>query len=142
MVADSNNIEGKLIAAVRIRGRVNVSHDITETLNRLNLKRVSNCVLIRANSSYSGMLAAAKDRIAYGEIDKETLAKLLAKYAKDFDTQELVDGKSDMKELRKRMPFRLHPPRHGYKNTKRSHSQGGSLGYLGPGINDLVKRMV
>lgn len=139
---EANSIEGKLIAAVRIRGRVNVSHDITETLNRLRLKRVSNCVLIKANSSYSGMLATAKDRIAYGEIDKDTLAMLLAKYAKDFNAQDLIEGKTDMKELRKKMPFRLHPPRHGYKNTKLSHSQGGSLGYLGPSINGLIKRMI
>ncbi len=131
-----------MIAAVRIRGRVNVSHDIAETLNRLNLKRVSNCVLIKANSSYSGMLAAAKDRIAYGEVDKDTLSMLLAKYAKDFNAQELIDGKRDVKELREKMPFRLHPPRHGYKNTKLSHSQGGSLGYLGPGVNGLIKRMI
>ena len=139
---EGNNIEGKLIAAVRIRGRVNVSQDIAETLNRLNLKRVSNCVIIRANSSYSGMLATAKDRIAYGEVDKDTLAKLLTKYAKDFDAQELIDGKREVKELREKLPFRLHPPRHGYKNTKLSHSQGGSLGYLGTSINDLIKRMV
>ena len=139
---EANSIEGKLIAAVRIRGRVNVSHDIAETLNRLNLKRVSNCVLIKVNSSYSGMLATAKDRIAYGELDKDTLSMLLAKYAKDFDAQELIDGKRDVKELKEKMPFRLHPPRHGYKNTKLSHSQGGSLGYLGPGVNGLIKRMI
>ncbi len=139
---EANSIDGKLIAAVRIRGRVNVSRNITETLNRLNLKRVSNCVIIRVNKSYSGMLATAKDRIAYGEVDKEVLEKLLAKYAKGFDAQEVLDGKKDMKDLKDKMPFRLHPPRHGYKNTKLSHSQGGSLGYLGPGINDLIKRMV
>ncbi|EQD57716.1 50S ribosomal protein L30P [mine drainage metagenome] len=139
---EANSIDGKLIAAVRIRGTVNVSHDIAETLNRLNLKKVSNCVVIRVNSSYAGMLATAKDRIAYGEVDKDTLAKLLAKYAKDFDAQELLDNKRDVKELREKMPFRLHPPRHGYKSTKLSHSQGGSLGYLGTGINDLIKRMV
>ena len=29
------------------------------------------------------------------------------------------------------MPFRLHPPRHGYRGTKLPIKQGGYLGYNG-----------
>ena len=46
------NLNDKLIAAVRVRGRVNVRHDVTETLNRLRLKRVSNCALIKVTPAF------------------------------------------------------------------------------------------
>ena len=39
--------------------------------------------------------------------------------------------------------FRLHPPRGGFKRSlRRAATDGGELGYRGPAINLLVKRMV
>lgn len=138
-----NPLNNKLVAVVRIRGRVNVRGDITETLNRLNLKRVSNCTLIKVTDSYNGMLNKCSSYVAYGEIDAPTLEKLLEKHdAKDLNAKELLEGKFDAEKLKEHVPFRLHPPRHGYKSTKLSVNQGGSLGYMGPGINQLISRMV
>ncbi len=140
-----NSLGNKLVAVVRIRGRVNVRSDITETLNRLNLKRVSNCTLIKVNDSYNGMLNKCSNYVAYGEIDEPTLNKLLEKRSKGLsakDAKEILEGKFDAEKLKEELPFRLHPPRHGYKSTKLNVKQGGSLGYLGNDINKLIVRMV
>ena len=135
-------LNNKLVAVLRIRGTVNVRGDITETLKRLNLKRVSNCTIIRVTDSYDGMLKKCSDYVAFGEIDEPTLTKLLERHAKGFTAKEIMEGKYDVEKFSACIPFRLHPPRHGYKNTKRNVNQGGSLGYMGPKINELLGRMV
>ena len=138
----SNSLKDKLVAVVRIRGTVNVRGDITETLKRLNLKRVSNCTIIKVTESYYGMLKKCGDYVAYGEIDEPTLEKLLARHAEGFTAKDIINGKYDAEKLSAFIPFRLHPPRHGYKSTKLNVKQGGSLGYMGPKINELLGRMV
>jgi large subunit ribosomal protein L30 len=138
----NNPIQGRLVAIVRIRGRVNVRRDINETLDRLRLKRVNNCTVIKANDSNYGMIKACSNYVAYGEVDKDTLKKLVENGKVDMNVEDLLSGKYDAEELKKKLPFRLHPPRHGYKSTKRSVNQGGSLGYMGQDINKLIQRMV
>ncbi len=140
MKADSLN--GKLIAVVRIRGRVNVRGSITETLNRLRLKRVNNCTLVRMTDAYNGMLKKCSNHVAYGEIDSETLSKLIARGELKADAKALMDGTADMSALKESMPIRLKPPRHGFRSTKLGFGQGGDLGYMGAEINNLIKRMV
>lgn len=137
-----NKLDNKLIAAVRVRGRVNVRHDITETLIRLRLKRVNNCVVIKMTDSYYGMINECKDYITYGEVEEDTLGRLLKNSGINVDPKEIMEGKYDMKELKKKLPFRLHPPRRGYKSVKRPVTLGGALGYMGPKINGLIQRMV
>jgi len=137
-----NPLKDKLVAVVRIRGRVNVRGDITETLNRLNLKRVSNCTLIKITDSYNGMLNKCVNYVAYGEIDEATLTKLLEKGGAGLNAKEMIAGKFDAEKVKAIVPFRLHPPRHGYKSTKLHFKQGGSLGYQGAAINKLITRMV
>lgn len=139
---DAKTQADKLVAVVRIRGRVNVRSDITETLERLNLKYVNNCVLLTLTNSYKGMLNKCINHVAYGEIDEPTLEKLLAKKAEGLTAKELLAGKYDPVKLKEQMPLCLHPPRHGYKSTKLSFKQGGSLGYQGADINKLISRMV
>ncbi len=131
-----------LVAVVRIRGRVNVRSDITETLNRLHLKRVNNCALIKQTPSLHGMIHKAENYVAYGEIDEETLTKLLAKHAPELTTKDVMAGKYDAAKFKEMMPFRLHPPRKGYKSTKLSIKNGGDLGYNGAAINKLITRMI
>ncbi|HVC58454.1 MAG TPA: uL30 family ribosomal protein [Candidatus Acidoferrales bacterium] len=136
------NLKDKVVAVVRIRGRVNVRGDITETLERLHLKRVSNCAIIRITPSYDGMLKKCNDYVAFGEVNEEILGKLLEKNELKVSPKEILSGKADMKALTEQMPIRLHPPRHGYKSTKLAFNQGGNLGYMGEEINGLLKRMV
>ncbi len=38
--------------------------------------------------------------------------------------------------------FRLHPPRGGLKSVKKHFGAGGDLGYRGPNINELIRRML
>ena len=137
-----NALRGKVIAAVRIRGRVNVRQSIEETMDRLNLKKVNNCTLIKVTDPYLGMLKKCTNHIAYGEVDEETLAKLVSRYGLNVDPKGVISGKVDIKEIKERMPLRLHPPRHGMRSVRRHFNQGGSVGYMGKEINVLIARMV
>ncbi len=137
-----SELDNKIIAAIRVRGRVNVRHEIAETLNRLRLKRVNNCVLIKMNDSYKGMIDECSSYITYGEVDEQSLGRLIKSSGIKADPKEILEGKYDMKELKKSLPIRLHPPRRGYRSIKRTVKQGGALGYMGPAINGLIQRMV
>jgi large subunit ribosomal protein L30 len=137
-----NELNGKLIAAVRIRGSVNVRSDILETLDRLHLGRPNNCALIKMSPSFMGMINKCTGYIAYGEIEEDILKQIVDKHELKADPKELLAGKVDMKLLAESFPIRLHPPRKGYRSTKLGFKQGGNLGYMGPAINGLIKRMV
>jgi large subunit ribosomal protein L30 len=158
----------KLYFALRIRGAPGMRRKILDTLKMLRMHKVNHGVLIWTNKSYIGMLYKCKDYIAFGEIDEETLIKLLRergkiegdkpltdehiknltqyKDIKEF-SKALMDGKIEFKErdVYKIKPvFRLHPPRKGYsKSTKKKHyAEGGILGYLGTYINELILKML
>ncbi len=152
-----------MIAAIRIRGRTGIKKDIATTLDMLKLTRINHAVLIEDNASYNGMLQKAKDYITWGEVDQETVAKLLTKRGKiagnikitedylkedtDFSTvkelsKAVVDSDSILEDNGIKPVFRLHPPRRGYENIKKTFAESGSLGYRGEKINDLIKRMI
>ena len=131
----------KLLAVVRVRGTVGVRKDIAETLKRLRLNKVNNCIIMKPDESYIGMLNSCVNYVTYGEIEEQTLESLLKKNGIDSDYKSIMEKGID-KEMRSKFPFRLHPPRKGYKSVKRSVKNGGSLGYMGPEINSLIKRMV
>ncbi len=138
--------KSKLLAVIRVRGRVKVRQSIAETLDRLNLRRVNNLVLVNAgNSSYMGMVKKCKDFVTFGEIDKETLGKLLNAKGVTADasaTESLISGSASPKELKIDMPMRMHPPKRGYEGIKNAYTNGGSLGYRSDGINKLIARML
>jgi len=152
----------KRLAAVRIRGEVGVRATIRDTLDMLKLFNVGNCILVDDRDSYVGMLQKAKDYITYGEIDSETLNKLVLKWGRlpgngridedlikektDLPVDEFIESvlnfEHELSEIGIKDVFKLHPPRGGYKDTKRGFGQGGSLGYRGEEINALLKRMI
>ena len=159
--------DGRWVAVVRIRGTVNVRKDVADTLRLLRLHKPHHCVVIPLTESYKGMLRKAQQMIAWGEISKETFIKLLKKrgrvrggkrltdavvrqYSKgEFSTVEeladaLLSGKVKWRDLEWLKPvFRLHPPRGGYRGTvKRSYAEGGSWGYWGERINELLEKMM
>ena len=150
---EAPKVHGKLLAVVRIRGTVGVREDIANTMLMLRLDRINHCVIIPKNPNYEGMLHKAKDFITWGEIDKETLEKLISKrgrfagdkrvtdlsYAKEL-AQFILSGKP-VKETGIKPVFRLSPPSKGYKSTKVLYPKG-SLGYRGEKINELIKRMI
>jgi large subunit ribosomal protein L30 len=136
----NNTLNNKLIAVIRIRGRVNVKTNIKETMKRLNLNYVNNCVLLNVTDSYFGMIKQCENYVAYGEINKENLEALLAKNEIKQSADDFIANRSDVNALK--TVFRLHPPKHGFKSTKLNFKQGGSLGYMGEQINDLISRMI
>ena len=141
--------EGKLLAVIRISGMVKVKSEIAETLNRLRLKRKYACVLINSsNKNAMGMLNKVKHYVAFGEIDKSTLTKLIKERAQSEKGKEpnpetlandLLSGKK-LKDVSIKPFFRLHPPRKGIK-SKLPYPKG-VLGNNGAKINELIGRML
>ena len=139
-----------MFVVVRVRGSVNVSKGVEDTLKMLNLNSPNRCVVIPETKEYLGMLRKAKDRITWGKIDKKTLSELLQKRGK-ISKEKLkemkmknLDDLSDalMKnKLKLKLIFRLNPPIHGFKSTRLPYPKG-DLGSRGERINELLERMI
>ena len=152
-----------MYAVVQVRGVVNTRKDIKDTLKMLRLHHINHCVLVADTPENLGMIRKVKDYVAYGEVDAATLETLLStrgrvigdapltdEYIKSNSTytgivefaQALAKGESRLRDIPGLKPvLRLHPPRKGYKTTKRTFVQGGALGYYGPEINTLLYKM-
>ena len=144
-------------AAIRVRGTVNVKPDIKKTLQLLNLTRANHCVILEETPDVKGMLQVAKDYITWGELEKETLTKLIntrarlegdkpltddyLKSSTSYTTivklsDAIIDKKLKYREIPNVKPvFRLNPPKKGYEGVKRSYKKKGALGYRGKDIN-------
>ena len=153
-----------VFAVVRVRGIVNIKPDIKKTLKLLRLTRANHCVLLEENDVYKGMLQVVKDYTTWGEINKETVSKLMVsrgmlvgdkkiteEYVKSATShtsieklsQAILDSKFKYSEIPEIKPvFRLNPPKNGYEGIKRSFTNGGALGYRGKKINKLIERMI
>ena len=152
-----------MYAVVQVRGVVNTRRDIKETLKMLRLHHINHCVLVPETPEYIGMIRKAKDFVAFGEVDAATLATILetrgrltgnkpltdeyvkanTKYATIAElAAAIINGEIRMKDVPELKPvLRMHPPRKGYKSTKRTYVQGGALGYYGKEINELLVKM-
>lgn len=147
---------------IRVRGTTGVNKDIADTLKMLKLHRINHGVLVEENPSFLGMLQKAKDYITWGEIDQNTLAEIISKrgelvggdkisenYLKentDYSSIEelaksLINNDIKANDIAMKPVFRLHPPRKGYEGIRLSIKEGGSLGYRGQFIKDLVTKM-
>ena len=123
--------------------------DVKESLSRLRMRRKYACVVLNPNKEQEGMIKKVKNLVAFGEINKETLEKLIEKRGHPIDKKKKIDFKKVADELEKGKKsvdlnlkpfFRLHPPRGGI-NSK-VHFPRGVLGNNGKKINDLVLRML
>lgn len=151
-----------MIAAVRVRGRTGVNKDIKDTMSMLKLTRINHLVFIEPNPSYNGMLIKAKDYITWGDVDAETISKIITKRGKlpgnekvteeyikentDYKSIEefskaVAEGKATFEDAGIKSVFRLHPPRKGYEATKISFKEGGSLGKR-EDISELLAKMI
>ncbi len=152
-----------MYAVIRVRGRTGIKRKIADTLDMLNLTRISHAVVIPETPSYSGMLQKGKDYITWGEISEDTFKELLAQrgrlpgnkkvtdeYVKentDYDSVEslavaLYNQEITLKEVGLKPIFRLQPPRKGYESTRKPYSEGGTLGYRSGNINELLEKMI
>jgi len=143
----------KLIAVIRIAGMVKIKRDVAETLDRMRLRRKYSCVLVNSNNkSLTGMINKIKYYVAFGNITKETLTKLIKERAENIEgrkkeikinEKEIIEGLFNGKKLQdyKIKPFfRLHPPRKGIK-SKLQYPKG-VLGDNKEDINKLIERML
>ncbi len=153
------------IAVIRVRGEVGVDHKIEDTLTMLHLTKKNRCTIIPNAKSYIGMLNKIKDYCTFGEIDDKTVAMLLEKRGRlkgdspltqDYLKEKLkvdfnqfasifMQDKMGLKDIPGlKHFFKLHPPIGGFEREgiKKPYSIGGALGYRGPEINKLIRRMV
>ncbi|MBD3185682.1 50S ribosomal protein L30 [Candidatus Bathyarchaeota archaeon] len=161
----AKDVKDVLLVAIRIRGNVNKYRNIKKTFEILRLHKANHAVLLKATPSINGLLFKVKDFIAYGIINEDTLAKMLAKRAR-LNGHKPLDGKSVKKftgkdsyddlaaalinfelkytDIKDICPvFRLHPPRGGFpKGLKVQRSMGGVLGFHGKDINKIVVKMI
>ncbi len=152
-----------MYAVIRIRGRTGIRKNIADTLDMLNLTRISHAVVIPETPSYKGMLQKAKDYITWGEVSEDTFKTLVAErgrlpgnkrvtdeYVKentDYDSVEalavaIYNEETTLKESGLKPIFRLNPPRKGYEGTRQPFTEGGSLGYRSENINELLEKMI
>jgi large subunit ribosomal protein L30 len=140
-----------MIVVIRIRGKVKLRETIEETLYRLGLRKKYSCILINEKDKVKiGMLKKVQDHVAFGEIDKPALIRLIEKRAKPIEkgkkinankiALEILNGKG-LEELGIKKFFRLHPPRKGLKSSKQKFPKG-NLGNYRKEINKLIERML
>ncbi len=151
-------------ALVRVRGHPGVNKDIEDTLSMLNLTRANHCVVVPETKTVRGMINKVNNYITWGEMNEETLARLIKfrgklKGDKPVDDSYVAEnseyssiislakgiagGEVKYSQVKDVKPlFRLSPPNKGYEGIKRSYREGGALGYRGEDINELIERMI
>lgn len=151
-----------MIAAIRVRGTTGVKGEIADTMKMLRLNRINHAVIIEENPSYKGMLQKAKDYITWGEINEETLVRVITKrgrlpggekvteeFLKENTSHKTIDDVAKavfkgekLEEIGIKPVFRLHPPRKGFKNVKKAYNEDGTLGYRGEDMENLIGKML
>jgi len=141
-----------MIAIIRIRGQVEISGEVKETLNRLRLRKKYSCIIVKEKPEIAGMLKRIENFVAYGNIDKKMLVELIEKRGKAIDkskkidaekiASEFIEAKTDKKfsKLGIKDFFSLHPPRKGIKS--KLHYPKGVLGNHKDKISELLRRML
>lgn len=111
------------LAIIRIRGTVNRTGTVTDTLKMLNLNKPNHCVVLEDTPSVKGMIKKVEPTITYGPVTEESI-KALEKHKTNKH-------------------YALNPPRKGYgrKGLKMPFKLGGSYGDRGDKINELITRM-
>jgi large subunit ribosomal protein L30 len=137
-------------AVVQLRGEVDMTGSVRDTLKMLNLHAVNHCTLVPETDTYRGMLTKVNDYVAFGEPSVETVALLLERRGEpetgsadiddewvtehtDYDSVEalaasLVAEETTLREQGLSPALRLHPPRSGHRGIKHSAVEGGQLG--------------
>ncbi|MFC6875250.1 50S ribosomal protein L30 [Halobellus marinus] len=151
-------------AIVQIRGEVNMSGAVRDTLKMLNIHRVNHCALVPETETYRGMITKVNDYVAHGKPSVETVETLLATRAEpeegdaevdeawltehtDYDdfsalAEALVDEETTLREQGLSPVLRLHPPRGGHRGQKHPTTEGGQLGkHDTDGIDELLEAM-
>jgi large subunit ribosomal protein L30 len=114
-----------MIAAVKVRGNVDVPQPVKDTMTNLGLKNRNQIVFYEDSDSVRGMMNKAKDYITYGEVSEEVIEKVKERYEK-VESGKVISAR---------------PPSKGFRDTRRGFNQGGSLGER-KSLDSLIERMV
>ena len=137
-------------AIVQLRGEVNQSESVRDTLGMLNLHRVNHATFVPETDAYRGMVTKDNDWVAHGEPTEDIVALLVSHRAEpaegaadiddewvaentDYDDVDalasaLVDEETTLQEQGLSPTLRLHPPRGGHDGVKHPTTEGGQLG--------------
>ena len=151
-------------AIVQLRGEVNQSQGVRDTLSMLNLHRVNHATLVPETDTYRGMITKVNDWVAHGTPSVETVALLIERRGEpaegdadiddawvsehtDYDDVEALaaavrDEETTLQEQGLSPTLRLHPPRGGHDGVKHPTKEGGALGKQSTeSIDDLLRTM-
>ena len=151
-------------AVVQIRGEVNLSSDVTDTLAMLNLHRVNHATLVPETDAYEGMITKVHDVVAHGEPSEAVVAELVRQRGEpaegdatiddewvadhtDYDDVDalasaLVAEETTLQDAGLSPVLRLHPPRGGHDGIKQPTATGGQLGvHETEAIDELLRSM-
>lgn len=151
-------------ALVQLRGEVNQSQSVRDTLSMLNLGRVNHATLIPETPPYQGMVTKVNDWVAVGEPSQAVLEMLLRRRSEPVDGSATIDDDwvadqtdyEDVSALAAALlaeevtlqdaglspTLRLHPPRGGHDGLKHPTKEGGELGHHGTeDIDALLEAM-
>jgi len=151
-------------AVVQLRGDVNMSSAVHDTLKMLNIHHVNHCAFVPETETYRGMITKVNDYVAHGEPSQETVETLLRTRAEplegdadvddewiaentDYDDVDalaaaLVAEETTLREQGLAPVVRLHPPRGGHAGVKHPTKEGGQLGkHTTEEIDELLEAM-
>ncbi|WP_266078264.1 50S ribosomal protein L30 [Haladaptatus caseinilyticus] len=151
-------------AVVQIRGEVDMTQGVRDTLGMLNLHKVNHCALVPETETYRGMVTKVNDWVAHGEPGQEVLETVLSKRAQPLEgsddvdeewlaenteyadfaelSEALLDEETTLREQGLTPVLRLHPPRGGHEGIKHPTKEGGQLGkHTTEEINELLESM-
>lgn len=116
-----------LIAAVRVRGPVDVPDKVESTMESLGLESRNSFVLVDSeNEAVMGMLEKVSNYITYGAVSDEVLEQF--EDSKDVEASAGVNAG-------------LHPPSGGFRDTRKHVNSGGTLG-MRESMDDLLSDML
>lgn len=153
-------------AVVRVRGGAHVEVSLKETMRHLHLTRQNHAVLLPETDALRGMVNKVQGYVTWGPVSAPTVESLLktrgiteSGVRLDVSKVPSSSGAKDLKGLTDLVAkggslgvpgmkplFRLHPPKGGWRSTKKPYTLGGALGYREPGskldMDKLISRMV
>lgn len=148
----------KKLAVIRLRGTLNISKELSDTLKFMHLHYKHHAAVIDATPANIGMIKKVRDFITWGEISKEVFTQLLVKRGrlsgnkrlsmKDSEVKKFVTdfftGKAKLKDIGVKPVFRLSPPSGGFerRGIKKPLKDKGALGPRRAEIDKLLLKMI
>jgi len=162
--------EAKVALVIRIRGINGLAPKPRKVLQLLRLRQINNAAFVRINAATKQLLTLVEPYVTYGYPNLKTVRELVYKrgFAKvdgerlPISSNAIIEqnlGRLDIiciediiheiytcgpnfKSVNKFLwPFKLHPPRGGWKTVLNHVVEGGDFGNREEFINQLVKRM-